>query len=77
MIVPLRVAGRVHGAMIFSARAPNALTEQHVLIAQHLADIVAAHLELLRRTAMVPQPSIPRWAKAERGAAGKTRDRTT
>jgi GAF domain-containing protein len=76
MIVPLRVAGRVHGAMIFSAKAPNALTEQHVLIAQHLADIVAAHLELLRRTAMVPQPSIPRWAKAERGAAAKTRDRT-
>ena len=75
MVVPLRVAGRIHGAMIFSATAPNALTEQHVLTAQHLADIVAAHLELLRRTAMVPQPSIPRWRKADR--AGTSRDLTS
>ncbi|HEX6435378.1 MAG TPA: GAF domain-containing protein [Gemmatimonadales bacterium] len=75
MVVPLRVAGRIHGAMIFSATAPNALTEQHVVTAQHLADIVAAHLELLRRTAMVPQPSIPRWRKADR--TGASRDLTS
>jgi GAF domain-containing protein len=59
MIVPLRVAGRVHGVMIFSASSPEALTEHHVLPAQHLADIVAAHLELLRRMAMLPHPSVP------------------
>jgi hypothetical protein len=64
MIVPLRVASRVHGAMIFTASRPNTLSEQHVLTAQRLADIVAAHLELLRRMAMVPQPSIPRWKQA-------------
>ena len=63
MVVPLRVAGRIHGAMIFSATAPKALTEQHVVTAQHLADIVAAHLELLRRTAMLPQPTTPRWRR--------------
>jgi GAF domain-containing protein len=59
MIVPLRVAGRVRGALIFSAGSPGVLTEHHVLPAQHLADIIAAHLELLRRTAMLPHPSVP------------------
>jgi GAF domain-containing protein len=59
MVVPLRVAGRVHGALLFSAAPPSGLTELHVLQAQHLADIVAAHLELLRRVAMQPLPSVP------------------
>jgi GAF domain-containing protein len=59
MVVPLRVAGRVHGALLFSAASPAALTELHVLPAQHLADIVAAHLELLRRVALQPHPSVP------------------
>jgi hypothetical protein len=63
MIVPLRVAGRVHGALMFSAAA-SALTELHVLPAQHLADIVAAHLELLRRVALLPHPSVPRLKRA-------------
>ncbi len=61
MIVPLRVAGRVHGALICSSETPGALTEHHVLIAQHLADIIAAHFELLRRGAMLPHPSVSRW----------------
>jgi GAF domain-containing protein len=61
MIVPLRVAGRIHGALIFSSETPGSLSEAHVLAAQHLADLVAAHLELLRRGAMLPHPSISRW----------------
>ena len=61
MIVPLRVAGRVHGALICSSGTPGTLTENHVLIAQHLADIIAAHFELLRRGAMMPHPSVSRW----------------
>jgi hypothetical protein len=65
MIVPLRVAGRVHGALIFSAAPPAVLTELHVLPAQHLADIVAAHLELLRRVALQPHPSVPHWKQAD------------
>jgi hypothetical protein len=59
MIVPLRVAGRVHGALIFSATLPTVLSEHHVVPAQHLADIVAAHLELLRRVALHPHPAFP------------------
>jgi hypothetical protein len=66
LIVPLRVAGRVHGALVFTAKAPAALNEHHVVPAQHLADIVAAHLELLRRMAMLPQPTVSRWRQAER-----------
>jgi hypothetical protein len=66
MIVPLRVAGRVHGALIFSASSSPSLTELHVLPAQHLADIVAAHLELLRRVALLPHPVVPRWKRAEK-----------
>ncbi|HVQ45293.1 MAG TPA: GAF domain-containing protein, partial [Gemmatimonadales bacterium] len=61
MIVPLRVGGRVHGALVCSSETPGALTEHHVLIAQHLADIIAAHFELLRRGAMLPHPSVSRW----------------
>jgi hypothetical protein len=66
LIVPLRVAGRVHGALVFSAKAQAALNEHHVVPAQHLADIVAAHLELLRRMAMLPQPTVSRWRQVER-----------
>ena len=66
MIVPLRVAGRIHGALVFSSERPGALTEHHVLTAQHLADIVAAHLELLRRGAMLPQPTVSRWRQTEK-----------
>ncbi|MDQ3224050.1 MAG: hypothetical protein M3Q75_11365 [Gemmatimonadota bacterium] len=51
LIVPLRVAGGVRGALVFGAVAPAILTEAHVVPAQRLADIVAAHLELLRRAA--------------------------
>ncbi len=59
LVVPLRVAGRVHGALLFSAAPPSELSDRHVLQAQHLADIVAAHLELLRRVAMQAHPSVP------------------
>ncbi len=51
LIVPLRVAGKVHGALVFSSAVPSALAESHLDAAQRLADIVAAHLELIRRSA--------------------------
>ena len=54
LIVPLRVAGEVHGALLFSATAPAVLSEEHLNRAQRLADTVAAHLELLRRAALPP-----------------------
>jgi hypothetical protein len=67
MMVPLRVAGRVHGALIFSAASAAPLTEHHVLPAQRLADIVAAHFELLRRVALLPHPSIPHLKRTVAG----------
>jgi len=63
LLVPLRVAGRVHGALVLTARPPAILREVHLRPAQQLADIVAAHLELLRRTALLPPPYTPGWKK--------------
>ena len=63
LLVPLRVAGRIHGALVLTARPPAVLREAHLRPAQQLADIVAAHLELLRRTALLPAPYMPGWKK--------------
>ena len=63
LIVPLRVAGTVHGALVFSA-TPSALTEPHADPAQRLADIVAAHLELVRRNAASARPVQPETGRA-------------
>ena len=63
LVVPLRVAGRVHGAMVLTARHPAILREVHLRPAQQLADVIAAHLELLRRTALLPPPYLPGWKK--------------
>jgi hypothetical protein len=59
LIVPLQVAGRCHGALVFSARSPAELNDSHLDAAQRLANIVAAHFELLRRSALLPQPYTP------------------
>jgi hypothetical protein len=58
LLVPLRVAGRVHGALVLTARPPAILREVHIHPAQQLADI-----ELLRRTALLPTPYMPGWKK--------------
>jgi hypothetical protein len=63
LIVPLRVAGRIHGALVLTAAPPALLRELHVHAAQQLADIVAPHLELLRRAALLPPPYMPGWKK--------------
>jgi GAF domain-containing protein len=59
LIVPLQVAGRCHGALVFSSRSPAELNDSHLDAAQRLANIVAAHFELLRRSALLPQPYMP------------------
>jgi hypothetical protein len=59
LIVPLQVAGKCHGALVFSARSPAELSEAHLVTAHRLANIVAAHFELQRRSAMVSRPTIP------------------
>lgn len=63
LLVPLRVAGRVHGALVLTARHPAILREVHIGAAQQLADVIACHLELLRRTALLPPPYLPGWKK--------------
>lgn len=66
LVVPLRVASRVHGALVFVASLPAALSESHVEDAQRLADIAAAHLELLRRTVIRTPPSVPSRPRPDR-----------
>lgn len=63
LIVPLRVGGRVHGALVFTAAPPAVLNPAHFEPAQRLADLVAPHLELLRRAAMHPPPFRPGWKR--------------
>lgn len=66
LVVPLRVAGRVHGALVFTAAPPAVLNPAHVRPAQQLADVVAPHLELLRRAALLPPPFRPGWKREPR-----------
>jgi hypothetical protein len=63
LVVPLRVAGRIHGALVLTAQHPAILREVHLVPAQQLADVIASHLELLRRTALLPPPYLPGWKK--------------
>ncbi len=63
LIVPLRVAGRVHGALVLTAAPPAVLNPAHAEPAQRLADVIAPHLELLRRAAMLPPPFRPGWKR--------------
>jgi hypothetical protein len=63
LIVPLRVAGRVHGALVLTAAPPAVLNPAHLVPAQRLADAIAPYLELLRRAAMLPAPFRPGWKR--------------
>jgi GAF domain-containing protein len=65
LVVPLRVAGRVHGALLFTAPLTSAWNEEHVRGAQGLADIVAAHVDLFRRSTFRAPPYVPGWKQAE------------
>jgi hypothetical protein len=58
LVVPLRGGGRVHGAMVFSA-STGELKRVHLNVAQQLADIGAAHVELLRGAVIRTPPTVP------------------
>jgi len=64
LIVGLRVGGRVIGAMVFTGTGATLFGRGDVEAAQQLADLVAPHLELLRRAAIAPPPMIPGWKRA-------------
>jgi hypothetical protein len=63
LAVPLRVAGRVMGALELLGGAPGA-TGHPVTAAQVIADLLAPHLELLRRSAL-PSPLAGRRTEAK------------
>jgi hypothetical protein len=56
----------VHGALVFTAAPPAVLNQAHLRPAQQLADVVAPHLELLRRAALLPPPFRPGWKREPR-----------
>ena len=64
LIVGLRVGGRVLGAMVLTGTGATMFGRGDVEAAQQLADLVAPHLELLRRAAIAPPPMIPGWKRA-------------
>jgi hypothetical protein len=63
LMVPLRAAGRILGALVLSAKGRGGLGRGDVGPAQQLADLVAPYLELARRAAMLPAPFIPGWKR--------------
>jgi len=63
LMVPLRAAGRISGALVVSARGFGSLTRSDVAQVQQLADVAAPYLELMRRAATVPAPFIPGWKR--------------
>ena len=63
LIVPLRVSGRTVGALVLAARGFGALGPGDVEPVQQLADLVAPHVELVRRAAMLPVPVVPGWKR--------------
>lgn len=66
LIASLRVAGRVIGAMILVAHQEGMFGGGDEEIARQLADAVAPHLELLRRSAVAPLPILPGWKRSPR-----------
>ena len=63
LIVPLRVAGRIVGAVVLAAKGFGAIGRADVAPVQQLADLVAPYLELVRSAAMLPAPVMPGWKR--------------
>ncbi|HEU4827825.1 MAG TPA: GAF domain-containing protein [Gemmatimonadales bacterium] len=66
LIVALRVAGRVIGAMMLVSRQEGMFGGSDEDTARGLAAAVAPWLELLRRDAVAPAPMVPGWKRAPR-----------
>jgi hypothetical protein len=63
LVVPLRVAGVVYGALAMTSSGAEPLTRTDMAVAQQLADLIAPHFEVLRRTAIMPAPFVPGWKR--------------
>jgi hypothetical protein len=65
LVVPLRAGGHILGAIAMTGAAAAPLSRTDLAVAQQLADLIAPHFEILRRTA-VPPPFIPGWKRSSR-----------
>lgn len=63
LVVPLRTAGRIFGAMAMMAKGLSSFSRTDMALAQQLADLVAPHLDLARRAGGQPPPFIPGWKR--------------
>jgi GAF domain-containing protein len=63
LVVPLRCGGQVFGALAMTSTAAEPLTRTDMAVAQQLADLIAPHFEILRRSAASPAPFIPGWKR--------------
>jgi GAF domain-containing protein len=63
LVVPLRVAGRIFGCLTLLAAGADAFTRADIALAQQLADVLAPHLELLRRASLSTPPVAPGWRR--------------
>jgi GAF domain-containing protein len=74
LVVPLRVGGRIFGAMAMTAGTGSAFSRADTALAQQLADLVSPHLDLARRAGGQAPPFLPGWKRPtlrpERGSWG-------
>jgi GAF domain-containing protein len=63
LVVPLRCGGQVFGALAMTSNAAEPLTRTDMAVAQQLADLIAPHFEILRRSAVSAVPFIPGWKR--------------
>lgn len=66
LIVALKVAGRVIGAMLLVSRKEGMFDGSDEEIARGLAAAVAPYLEILRRDAVAPPVPLPGWKRSPR-----------
>jgi GAF domain-containing protein len=62
LVFPLRVSGRVTGAMILTTGTPDAFTRTHLALAQQVADGVAPYVEHARLASMAERMLVARQA---------------
>jgi len=63
LVVPLRTAGRIFGAMAMTAKGEVQFSRSDLSLAQQLADLAAAHLDLARRSGGHLPPYFPGWKR--------------
>jgi GAF domain-containing protein len=63
LVVPLRTAGRIFGAMAMTATGDTPFSDSDMALAQQLADLAAAHLDLARRSTGHTGAFIPGWKR--------------